>query len=92
MVDYDVDWDTSYYHGGRPISHVNFTDDASSSVGLECGDIENGQPDSDVWNYSVNRSISNDYRDSERSGDCDVFKTFAKLIYREEIGAARWAG
>ena len=45
---------------------------------LGFSDIGGRQPDVEVGNYT-HRIISGEYRDSERTEDCDVSKTFAKM-------------
>ena len=51
----------------------------SGSGGLEFGDVENRQSDSEVVDYLATRSISEEYRDADRPGDGDVLETFAKM-------------
>ena len=73
------------------LSQVNCEVDISSSLGVQFGDIENWQSDREIEHYSVNRSIANGYRDTGRSGDCDVSETSAKTTlirsnWRGEMG------
>ena len=42
------------------------------------GDIADWGDDTDFVSYLVNRSVSGEYRESERAVDFDVFKTVAK--------------
>ena len=76
---FDEDWYNSDYQQCRPLGQVNFTggDNNYSSCEIEFGDVEGRNKDSEVGGYLSNHSVANEYRDSERSGGCDVFKTSA---------------
>ena len=74
---------------GRPLNQVNLDGDNSAPVEIEFSDIENRHGDTKSGNYSVNRIAPDSYRDSGRSGDCDVFETSAirNLARRNRAGA-----
>ena len=78
----------AYYQRGRPLNQVNLAGDNSPPIEIEFRDIENWHGDSEIENYSVNRSIPDPYRDSGRSGDCDGFETFPvwNLVGRNRSG------
>ena len=73
---------------GAPFKSSKLGRGNSASPDIEFGDIENWQSDSKIGNNLVNRSISDEYRDSGRSGDCDVFGTLeiTHLARRHRIG------
>ena len=70
----------SDYPRDRPLIQVNFEENTNKylSIDIEFGDIYGRNTDIGVGDYVVNRSAADDYRDSGRTGDCDVFKVYAK--------------
>ena len=63
---------------GRSLRQVRYMGNNSAAIELEFGDIENWRTDSEIKNYLVSRSVADEYRDSERSGDCDVSEKLAE--------------
>ena len=68
-------WDYRLYQGYRPLCQVSHTEQDSASE-LECADIESWKANRDVGNYYVIVDVAGGYRDDERTGCCDGFKTF----------------
>ena len=70
----------SDYLGGRPVSLVKFAtiDNDYSEIEIEFEDIDEPNTDIEVGAYLVNRSLADDYRDSERTEERDAFIVFAK--------------
>ena len=50
----------------------------SPPIGIEFGAIDGRAADIAGGHYLVNRIISDEYRDSERTEDCDAFRTSEK--------------
>ena len=46
---------------------------------LKWADLEDWQVDSDFEGYLVSRHVEDGYRDADRPGDCDVFRTVAEM-------------
>ena len=72
------DWGYYQYQGSRSLSQV-YNAEHDSSFDLELLDLEDLHTDSDVEGYLARSLTADEYRDSGRPGDCDVFKTCANL-------------
>ena len=76
----DGDRDNSDYQWNRSQIKVSFSENGDSDfpIGLEFDDIGGSHTDSDMEAYLVKNRATEEYRDAQRSGDCDVFITVAK--------------
>ena len=90
----DGDWGNSVYLGGHPLSQVKYAANASNyaPIELEFGDIDCRNNAREVGNYSVNRGGADDYRDSERTEDCDAFKAFATTNLQQRYKGKKRTG
>ena len=73
------DWDNSDYLGDHRLSQISFAwgDNNYSPSGIVFGDSDGWDTDSEGGNYWGNRSAADDYRDSERTEDCEAIKVCA---------------
>ena len=79
MAYFEGDQDKSAYQGGRSKGQVDFAaiGDNDSPSELELDERGGRNTDIEVESYLVNHRVADDYRDAERAGYYDDFKTLA---------------
>ena len=76
---FEDDKDNADYQGGHSKHQVNFAAGGGndSTSDLELDEIDERNTDIEIEARLLNHSVADEYRDAERSGDCDVLQTFA---------------